>query len=154
MAPNFPIVSVVPDPLTTAPSMTKILQMIAAVLKLTILVPTAVPKTLAASLAPRDQPKNNPPNKNNKIVILDIPLLLENKINKKNDILVYVDSRKSDILIRLKKRKNFNQKLLKKFRTIQFPSSYKKKKSHFVIKNNFTKKSVKDGIKNILKEIL
>ena len=93
-------------------------------------------------------------NKNNKIVILDIPLLLENKINKKNDILVYVDSRKSDILIRLKKRKNFNQKLLKKFRTIQFPSNYKKKKSHFVIKNNFTKKSVKDGIKNILKEIL
>ena len=48
--------------------MTKTLQIIAAVLKLTILVPTAVPKTLAASLAPRDQPKNNPPNKNNKIV--------------------------------------------------------------------------------------
>ena len=93
-------------------------------------------------------------NKNKKIVILDIPLLLENKINKKNDILVYVDSPKSDILIRLKKRKNFNQKLLKKFRTIQFPSSYKRKKSNFVIKNNFTKRSVKDGIKNILKEIL
>ena len=93
-------------------------------------------------------------NKNKKIVILDIPLLLENKINKKNDILVYVDSPKSAILTRLKKRKNFNQKLLKKFRTIQFPSSYKKKKSHFVIKNNFTKRSVKDGIKNILKEIL
>ena len=93
-------------------------------------------------------------NKNKKIVILDIPLLLENKINKKNDILVYVDSPKSAILIRLKKRKNFNQKLLKKFRTIQFPSSYKRKKSHFVIKNNFTKRSVKDGIKNILKEIL
>ncbi|MDC3373073.1 dephospho-CoA kinase [Candidatus Pelagibacter sp.] len=93
-------------------------------------------------------------NKNKKIVILDIPLLLENKINKKNDILVYVDSPKSDILIRLKKRKNFNQKLLKKFRNIQFPSSYKRKKSHFVIKNNFTKRSVKDGIKNILKEIL
>ncbi|MDC0520468.1 dephospho-CoA kinase, partial [Candidatus Pelagibacter sp.] len=54
-------------------------------------------------------------NKNKKIVILDIPLLLENKINKKHDILVYVDSPKSDILIRLKKRKNFNKKLLKKF---------------------------------------
>ena len=93
-------------------------------------------------------------NKNKKIVILDIPLLLENKINKKNDILVYVDSPKSDILIRLKKRKNFNQKLLKKFKTIQFSTSYKKKKSHFIIKNNFTKKSVKDGYKNILKEII
>ena len=67
-------------------------------------------------------------NKNKKIVILDIPLLLENKINKKNDILVYVDSPKSDILIRLKKRKNFNQKLLKKFKSIQFSTSYKKEK--------------------------
>ena len=73
-------------------------------------------------------------NKNKKIVILDIPLLLENKINKKNDILVYVDSPKSDILIRLKKRKNFNQKLLKKFKTIQLPTSYKRKKSHLLLK--------------------
>ena len=93
-------------------------------------------------------------NKNKKIVILDIPLLLENKINKKNDILVYVDSSKSDILLRLKKRKNFNQKLLKKFKEIQLPTSYKKKKSKFIIKNNFTKKSVREGIKNILKEIV
>jgi dephospho-CoA kinase len=93
-------------------------------------------------------------NKNKKIVILDIPLLLENKINKKNDILVYVDSPKSVILLRLKKRKDFNQKLLKKFKTIQLPTSYKRKKSHFIIKNNFTKKTVKDAIKYILKEIL
>ena len=93
-------------------------------------------------------------NKNKKIVILDIPLLLENKINKKEDILVYVQSKKSSILENLKKRKNFNQKLLKKFKEIQLPVSYKKKKAHFVIKNNFTKKSVNDGIKNILKEIL
>ena len=90
--------------------------------------------------------------KNSKIVILDIPLLLENKINN-YDILVYVQSKRSDILKRLKKRKNFNQKLLKIFKTIQLPISYKKKKSHFTIKNNFTKKSVNDGIKNILNEI-
>jgi len=90
--------------------------------------------------------------KNSRIVILDIPLLLENKINN-YDILVYVQSKRSDILKRLKKRKNFNQKLLKKFKTIQLPISYKKKKSNFTIKNNFTKKSVNDGIKNILNEI-
>ena len=92
-------------------------------------------------------------NKNKKIVILDIPLLLENKINKKEDILVYVQSKKSSILKRLKKRKNFNQKLLKKFKAIQYSTTYKKKKSNFIIKNNFTKKSVSDGISNILKEI-
>jgi len=89
--------------------------------------------------------------KNSKIVILDIPLLLENKI--KNDILVYVQSKRSSILKRLKKRKNFNQKLLKKFKAIQLPISYKKKKSQFIIKNNFTKRSVNYGIKKILKEI-
>ena len=93
-------------------------------------------------------------NKNNEIVILDIPLLLENKINKKKDILIYVQSKKSSILKKLKKRKNLNLKLLKKFRDIQYSSIYKKKKSHFIIKNDFTKKSVNMGIESILKEIL
>ena len=92
-------------------------------------------------------------NKNKKIVILDIPLLLANKINKKKDILVFVQSKKSEIIKRLKKRKNFNQKLLKKFRSVQYSTNYKKKKSDYIIKNNFTKKSVNDGIGNILKEI-
>ena len=92
-------------------------------------------------------------NKNKKIVILDIPLLLENKINKKKDILVYVQSKKLSILKNLKKRKNFNQKLLKKFKEVQLPISYKKKKANFIIKNDFTKRSVNDGIKKILKEI-
>jgi dephospho-CoA kinase len=50
---------------------------------------------------------------------LDIPLLLENKINNKNDILVFVDSKKTEILKRLKKRKNFNLKIFQKFRDIQ-----------------------------------
>jgi len=59
-------------------------------------------------------------NRNKKIVILDIPLLLESKINKKNDILVFVQSKKLDISKKLKKRKNFNLKLLKKFKSIQF----------------------------------
>ena len=93
-------------------------------------------------------------NKNKKIVVLDIPLLLENKINKKNDILVFVKSKKHDISKKLKKRKNFNKKLLNKFKNIQLPLDYKMKKSQFTIKNNFTKKSVKISIKKILKEIL
>ena len=93
-------------------------------------------------------------NKNKKIVILDIPLLLENKINKKKDILIFVDSKKRDIEKKLIKRKNFNLRLLKKFKTIQFSSKYKKRKSNFIIKNNFTKKNIKKDIKNILRKIL
>ena len=93
-------------------------------------------------------------NKNKKIVILDIPLLLENKINKKNDILVFVKSKKSDISKRLKKRENFNLKLLNKFKSIQLSPSYKKNKAQFIIKNDFTKKSVNKSIKKILEDIL
>ena len=92
-------------------------------------------------------------NKNKKFVILDIPLLLENKINKKKDVLIYVESKKIDILRNLKKRKNFNEKILSKFRKIQLPLAYKKKKSTFIIINKFTKKSVKDEVKKILKNI-
>ena len=93
-------------------------------------------------------------NKNKKIVILDIPLLLENKIYNKKDILVFVESKNSEILKRLKKRDNFNKQLFDKFQNIQLPLSLKKKKSNFIIKNNFTKKIVKNRIKNILNEIL
>ncbi|MDC0046661.1 dephospho-CoA kinase [Candidatus Pelagibacter sp.] len=89
-------------------------------------------------------------NKNKRFVILDIPLLLENKINKKKDILVYIDSRKVEILKNLKKRKNYNSRILSKFKKIQLPLAYKKKKSRFIIKNKFTKKSVKDDVRNIL----
>jgi len=93
-------------------------------------------------------------NINKKIIILDIPLLLENKINKKTNILVFVQSKKKEINKRLKKRENYNSRLLKRFKNIQLPLDYKKKKSNFIIKNDFTKKSIKDGIKNILKKVL
>jgi len=93
-------------------------------------------------------------NRNKKIVILDIPLLLENNINKKDDVLVFIESKKLDILKKLKRRENFNPKLLNKFKNIQLPLNYKKKKSQFIIKNNFTNKSVNRSIKKILKNIL
>jgi len=93
-------------------------------------------------------------NKTKKVVILDIPLLLENRINKKSDILVFVQSKKLDILKKLRKRTNFNQKLLNKFRKLQLSLVYKKRKSHFIIKNNFTNKFVKRDIKYILKKVL
>ncbi len=93
-------------------------------------------------------------NKNKKIIVLDIPLLLENKINNKSDILVFIDSRKEDIEKRIKKRSNFNRSLFNKFKKIQFNKNYKKKKSDFIIKNDFTKKSVKKEIRNILDKIV
>ena len=93
-------------------------------------------------------------NKNIKIVILDIPLLLENKINKKSDILVFVNSNKKDVLKRLKKRKNFNKKLYLKFKKIQLPLEFKKKKSDFIIKNNFKKKNIRKHVSMILQKVI
>jgi len=92
--------------------------------------------------------------KSKKIVILDIPLLLENKINKKNDILVFVDAKKNQIYKKLKKRENFNIELFKKFKQIQLPLEYKKKKSNFIVKNNFSNNSVKKSVRIILNQIL
>ena len=65
---------------------------------------------------------------------MDIPLYLENKINKKNDIIIYVDANQKLINKRLKKRSNFNKKLLNKFKKIQLKSNLKKKKSSYIIK--------------------
>jgi len=93
-------------------------------------------------------------NKKRKAVILDIPLLLENKLNQKSDIIVFVQSKKRDIIKRLKKRGNFNLNLYNQFRKIQLPASYKKKKSNHIIKNNFTDKFVKISVKKILKKII
>ena len=93
-------------------------------------------------------------NKHKKIVVLDIPLLLENKINNKKDILIFVESKKSEILRRLKKRKNFNMKILNNFKKIQLPLDFKRKKSQFIIKNNFKKNFVKIKVKEIIKNLI
>jgi dephospho-CoA kinase len=92
-------------------------------------------------------------NRNKRFIILDIPLLLENKINKKKDILIFVQSKKSEIYKKIKKRKNFNINLLKKFKEIQLPLEYKKREAHFILKNNFTKFSLRKNINIILKKI-
>ena len=93
-------------------------------------------------------------NKKSKVVILDIPLLIENKLNQKNDIIVFIQSKKSEILKRLKKRDNFNLNLYNQFKKIQLPLSYKKKKANHIIKNNFTNNIVKIRVKKLLKEII
>ena len=93
-------------------------------------------------------------NKNKKIVILDIPLLMENKINKKNDILIFIDAKKKEINKRFKKKLNINSKIIKKFKKLQLPVEYKKKQSNFVIKNNFKNNSIKKNVKKVLEKIL
>ena len=93
-------------------------------------------------------------NRNIKFIVLDIPLLIENKINKKNDILIFVDAKKKEINKRLKKRFNTNLKIINKFKKLQLPLELKKKKSDFIIKNNFKNNSIKKNVKIVLEKIL
>ena len=92
--------------------------------------------------------------KKKKAVVLDIPLLLEGKINNKIDILVFVESKKKEINKRLRKRYNFNEKVFEKLKKLQLPLETKKKKSNFIIKNNFKSMFVKKNVKIIKNKIL
>ena len=93
-------------------------------------------------------------NKNKKLVILDIPLLMENKINKKSDILIFVDAKKKEINKRLKKKLNINSEIVEKFKKLQLPVELKKQRSDFIIKNNFKNNSIKKNVKKVLEKIL
>ena len=94
----------------------------------------------------------------------DLKRLLQKKSNieklkiklfmSKNPFQVEENTLASDILKRMKKRKNFNKKIYEKFRSIQLRLDYKKKKSKYVIKNNFNKLSVKKYVKDIIDKIL
>ena len=93
-------------------------------------------------------------NKKKRIIVLDIPLLIENKINKKSDILVFVDAKKKELIKRIKKRSNFNPKIIKKFKKLQLPLEIKKKKCNFIIKNNFNNNYIKKSVKRLREKIL
>ena len=93
-------------------------------------------------------------NQNKRFVVLDIPLLLENKINRKEDILIFVYAKKKEINKRLKQRYKNNLKIVKKFKKFQLPIELKKKKSDFIVKNNFRNNKVKKNVKKILEKII
>ena len=92
-------------------------------------------------------------NKKKKFVVLDVPLFLENKLNIKKDIIVFVEADKKKINQKLNKRKNINPKLINKLRKNQLPLRLKKKKSTYIIKNNFVRNTAKKNVKLIMKEI-
>ncbi len=93
-------------------------------------------------------------NNNKKIIILDIPLLLENKLNRKDDIIIFIQSSNKEVQKRLKKRKNFDKSVLNKLKLLQLPLIVKKRNSHYVIKNEFKKDLARKKVKHILSKII
>ena len=93
-------------------------------------------------------------NKTKKAVVLDIPLYFENKLNKKKDVVIFISSQRKLIDLALKKRGKSSLKLLKKLGNLQKSLESKKKKSNYVIINDFKSTNLKKRVKNIKDRIL
>ncbi len=93
-------------------------------------------------------------NKKRKLVVLDIPLLIENKLNEKKDIIIFIQSNNSKVLERLKKRSFFNRKLIKSLKENQVMLSKKRKLANYIVNNNYSLHIMKKKINIIKKEIL
>ena len=93
-------------------------------------------------------------NNNKKIVVLDIPLYLENKMNKKDDIIIFLKTIKKEADKRLKKRKNFSKKLLNILRKSQLPLKQKRIKSKYILVNNYDAAIMKKKVKILKDKIL
>ncbi len=85
---------------------------------------------------------------------MDIPLLIENKLNRKDDVLIYVNSDQKKIIDRLKKRKNYNKQIFNRLKNNQFELSKKSKLAKYKINNNFSKNIMKKKVIKLKNKIL
>ena len=93
-------------------------------------------------------------NKKSKIVILDIPLLVENKLYNKKDILIFVKCNQKKVIKRLKKRKNYNKKVLINLKKNQVDLLKKRKLANYIVDNNFSPNIMKKKISSLKNKIL
>ena len=93
-------------------------------------------------------------NKKNKIIVLDIPLLIENKLYNKKDILIFVKSDQNKVINRLRKRKNYNKKILLNLKKNQANLLKKRKLANYIVDNNFSPNIMKKKISMLKNKIL
>ena len=91
--------------------------------------------------------------KKNRLVVLDIPLLVENKMFNFVDIFILIKTRSNSFNIRIKKRKNLDKYFLNILKKQQRSEKIKEGYADFVIYNS-SKNKVKLQVKNILDKIL
>jgi dephospho-CoA kinase len=89
----------------------------------------------------------------NKLAVLDIPLLVENKMFNFVDILILVKTRSRSFLSRIKKRKNLDKQFLNILKKQQATEKIKENYADFIIYNS-SKNKVKLQVKNIIDKIL
>ena len=93
-------------------------------------------------------------NNSKKAVVLDIPLYFENNLNKKSDVIIFIRAKKKQINSALRKRGKSDLKLLKKISKFQISLKMKKRKSDYVIINNFKSENLKNKVKILKYKIL
>ena len=93
-------------------------------------------------------------NKKKQIIVLDIPLLIENKLYNKKDILIFVKSKQNKVINRLRKIKNFNKKILSNLRKNQASLLKKRKLANYIVDNNFSPNIMKKKISLLKNKIL
>lgn len=89
-------------------------------------------------------------NKSKKYVFLEVPLLIENKLNKHFDVIIFI---KSDTKIRLKRfqKKGGSKKLFNLLNNHQFKDDIKAKFSDHIVVNNKSLPVLKKKLSNIIK---
>ena len=88
-----------------------------------------------------------------KLVVIDIPLLFENNLQKNFDYIILAHSDKKTRVNRALKRNKMTKKNLLKIIKLQIPDKDKIKKSSFVINTSKTKKETSEQILFVLKNI-
>lgn len=91
--------------------------------------------------------------KKTKLVVLDIPLLIENKMFNFVDMFIFVKTKPNIFKIRIKKRRNLDKQFLKLLEKQQADEKIKKSYADFTVDNS-TKDKVKLQVKKILDKIL
>lgn len=91
--------------------------------------------------------------KKTRLVVLDIPLLIENKMFNFVDIFIYIKTRSNSFNARIKKRKNLDKLFLNILKKQQRSEKIKEGYADFVIYNS-SKNKVKLQVKNIIDKIL
>jgi dephospho-CoA kinase len=93
-------------------------------------------------------------NKKKKILVLDIPLLLENKLNVPEDVIIFVSAKQKLIQKNLQKRFGYNKKTVDLLKKIQLDVESKKLAADIIIENDFKLKQTRLRVKQILDNIV
>lgn len=88
-----------------------------------------------------------------KAVFIDVPLLLENKLEKEFDLVISIISTRKKRTIRVLKKNSFSPLILKKIIKSQTTDIERKKRSDIIIYNNKTKKDFIFGLEKALMQI-